>query len=230
MIGSDAFEKIFYLYTREYPKYLKSISETFYENKQIAVLHNITKQFFDKFAQMPSESQLKTLAKQDKFKSLISESVINIVFEENLDEYDPDWLKETCESWVLWKSLDKSLVDTIEYVKTVNVTPNNVKDIINKVKTLINDRNSITFSTDLGSDFFEVASHVSKPENKFSSNHNWIDNLTGGYSTKTLVVYAGEPNIGKCLEKFSKIKIRNKKTGQIQEIEVEKFYNLLKKI
>lgn len=199
MIGSDAFEKIFYLYTRENPKYLKSISETFYENKQVSVLHNITKQFFDKFAQMPSESQLKTLAKQDKFKTLISESVINIVFEENLSEYDPDWLKETCESWVLWKSLDKSLVDTIEYVKTVNVTPNNVKDIINKVKTLINDRNSISFNTDLGSDFFDATSHMNKPENKFSSNHNWIDQLTGGYSTKTLVVYSGAPNIGKSI-------------------------------
>ena len=197
MIGSDAFEKIFYLYTRENPKYLSTVSDSFYENKQISVLHSITKQFYERFSQMPSESQLKTLAKQDKFKTQISESIINIVFDEKLDEYDPDWLKETCESWVLWKSLDKSLVDTIEYVKTVQVNPNNVKDIINKVKTLINDRNSISFSSDLGSDFFEVTSHINKPENKFSSCHNWIDQFTGGYSTKNLVVYAGQPNVGK---------------------------------
>ena len=76
MIGSDAFEKIFYLYTRENPKYLSSVSDSFYENKQISVLHGITKQFYERFSQMPSESQLKTLAKQDKFKSLISEGCL----------------------------------------------------------------------------------------------------------------------------------------------------------
>lgn len=230
MVGSDAFEKIFYLYTRENPKYLKNIAESFYENKQLAVLHNITKQFYEKFNQVPSESQLKTLANQAQFKTQISESIINVVFDENLGEYDPDWLAETCQSWVLWKSLDKSLVDTIEYVKTVKVDPNNVKDIINKVKTLINERNSISFNTDLGSDFFNPNSHIMPAGTKFSSNHTWIDNLLGGYSLGTLVAYAGEPNIGKCLEKTTIIKIRNKSTGQIQEIEVEKFYNLLKKL
>lgn len=36
--------------------------------------------------------------------------------------------------------------------------------------------------------------------------------------------------VGKCLEKNSKIKIRNKKTGEIQEIEIEKFYNMTFKL
>lgn len=34
---------------------------------------------------------------------------------------------------------------------------------------------------------------------------------------------------GKCVFKDTKIKIRNKKTGEIQEIEIEKFYDLIKK-
>ena len=33
---------------------------------------------------------------------------------------------------------------------------------------------------------------------------------------------------GKCVFKDTKIKIRNKKTGEIQEIEIEKFYDLIK--
>ena len=229
MIGSDAFEKIFYLYTRENPKYFKNISDTFYENKQISVLHPITKTFYERFNQIPTESQLKTLAKQDKFKTQISESIINVVFDEKLDQYETAWLEETCQSWVLWKSLDKSLVDTIEYVKTVKVDPNNVKDVINKVKTLINERNSISFNTDLGSDFFDPMSHISPSDTKFSSNHNWIDQLLGGYSLKTLVAYCGEPNVGKCFFGDTKIKIRNKVSGEIIEINGENFYNSLKK-
>ena len=33
---------------------------------------------------------------------------------------------------------------------------------------------------------------------------------------------------GKCVFKDTKIKIRNKKTGEIQEIEIEKFYEMIK--
>lgn len=35
---------------------------------------------------------------------------------------------------------------------------------------------------------------------------------------------------GKCVFRNTKIKIRNKKTGEIQEIEIEKFYDLIKDI
>ena len=199
MIGSSEFEKVFYLYTRENPKYLKNITESFYENEQIGTLHTITKQFFERFNQVPSNEQLKIVAKQEKFKEQVNDSIIDLVFDEPIDSYDSEWVQETCQSWILWKSLDRSLIDTLEYVKTVKVNPNNVKEVINKVKTLINDRNSITFNQNLGKNFFEAENHIPEANSKISTGHNWIDQMTGGYRTKSLVVYAGEQNIGKSI-------------------------------
>ena len=199
MIGSAEFEKVFYLYTRENPKYLKNINDSFYENDQIGTLHTITKQFYDRFNQVPSEEQLKIVSKQEKFKEKVTDSVIDLVFDEPISAYDSEWVQETCQSWILWKSLDRSLIDTLEYVKTVKVNPNNVKDVINTVKNLINDRNSITFNQNLGKNFFEAESHIPESNSKITTGHNWIDQSTGGYRTKSLVVYAGEQNIGKSI-------------------------------
>lgn len=199
MIGTTEFEKVFYLYTRENPKYLKNINESFYENEEIGTLHKITKQFHDRFNQVPSQEQLKIVAKQEQFREKITDSLIDIVFDEPIDSYDSEWVQETCQSWILWKSLDKSLIDTLEYVKTVKVNPNNVKDIINKVKSLINERNSITFNQNLGKNFFDDQSHIPEPNSKITTGHNWVDQFSGGYRTKSLVVYAGEQNIGKSI-------------------------------
>ena len=199
MIGTQEFEKVFYLYTRNNPKYMKNVSDSFYDNEEISTLHQITRQFFDRFNQMPSKDQLKLVAKQDKFKEQITDGIIDSVFDEPIESYDQEWVESTAQSWILWKSLDKSLVDTLEYVKTVKVTPENVKDIVEKVKLLINDRNNITFNQNMGKNFFEADNHVPESNSKITTCHNWIDQFTGGYRTKSLIVYAGEQNIGKSI-------------------------------
>ena len=199
MIGSQDFEKVFYLHVRNNPNYFKNVSEAYFDNEEIGVLLSIDKTFHERFNQVPSRDQLKMIAKQEKFVDRVTENIIDIVFDEPIDSYDPEWIKETSESWILWKSLDKSLIDTLEYVKTVKVTPNNVKDIVNKVKNLINERNSITFNQSMGKNFFEAENHIPEVNSKISTNHNWIDHYTGGYRTKSLVVYAGEQNIGKSI-------------------------------
>lgn len=228
MNNPEDFEKVFYLYTRENPKHFKNVSDSFYDNEQISVLHEITKQFYERFTQIPSKEQLKIIAKQEKFKDKLSESIIDLIFEEPIESYDSEWVQTTSRAWILWKSLDKSLIDTLEYVKTVKVTPNNVTDVINKVKLMINERNSISFEQNLGKNFFDAENHIPPPNSKITTCHNWIDQFTGGYRTKSLIVYAGEQNIGKCAHKDTIISIRNKKTGQIQKIRIEDFYNLVK--
>lgn len=197
MIGTADFEKVFYLYIRNNPNYFKTITESSFDNDEIGVLYNIDKQFHERFKQIPTKDQLKLIAKQEKFVDRISEKIIDIVFDEPIDSYDPQWIKETSEAMILWKNLDKSLIDTLEYVKTVKVTPSNVSEVVNKVKNLINERNNITFNQSLGKNFFDAESHIPELNSKITTNHNWIDHFTGGYRTKSLVVYAGEQNIGK---------------------------------
>lgn len=199
MIQSTDFEKIFYLYTLENPKYLKSVKKGFYDSQDIETLSYITKSFFERFKETPSQEQIRAIVKA-KFPDTVKDNIIDIIFKGNLKDYDPKWLQETSESWIRWKNLDQSLIDTIEYVKTTKVNPDNVQDIVSKVKDLIVTRNSVNFDNNHGLSFFDVDSHTQRKYDKISSGHNFVDHYTGGgYDVKSLVVYAGEQNIGKSI-------------------------------
>jgi archaellum biogenesis ATPase FlaH len=199
MIGSTDFEKIFFLYCLKNPKYLDRVHDGFFSSREIQILSDISKKFFERFNETPTKDNLRLISKE-KYKDVIKDNLIDIIFKEDLGQFDEKWLKETSEGWVIWKNLDESLVDTIEYVKTVKVTPENVLEVVTHVKDLITTRNSISFDDNLGLDFFDPESHVQKRENKISSGHQWFDNYSnGGYDTKSLIVYAGEQNIGKSI-------------------------------
>jgi archaellum biogenesis ATPase FlaH len=199
MIQSTDFEKIFYLYTIENPKYLKSIKKGFYDSTEIETLGFITKSFFERFKETPTREQIKAIVKT-KFPDKVKDNIIDLIYDTNLKDYDVKWLQETSESWIRWKNLDQSLIDTIEYVKTTKVTPDNVQDIVSKVKDLIVSRNSVNFDNNIGLNFFDVESHTQIKRQKIKSGHQFVDNYTGGgYDTKSLIVYAGEQNIGKSI-------------------------------
>jgi hypothetical protein len=89
----------------DYYNYLANIDEGFYDSEEIATLHKITKGFNQRFSQIPTKDQVKLIARQDQFKDRITESIIDLIFDEPIDSYDPDWLRERSEAWILWKSL-----------------------------------------------------------------------------------------------------------------------------
>ncbi|MDC0008876.1 hypothetical protein OAE73_00785, partial [bacterium] len=141
------------------------------------------------------------IQRSEKAKEKVTEDILNIIFDVDLDQYDEEWLTQTAESWIKWRTFDTSLIDTIEFIKTTQVTPENVDSIVTKVKGLINDRNNLSFNSDLGLDFFEVDSHDQKDTEKVSTGYNFLDRMLGGGYDKggNLIVYAGEQNIGKSI-------------------------------
>lgn len=199
--GQD-FEKIFFKLSLAKPKYLQSIKAGFYTSEEIDILSRISNQFYTKYNETPTKENLSLLTQRNqRAKEKISENILDILFEVDLDQYDEDWLTSTAESWIKWRTFDTSLVDTIEFIKTTQVTPENVDSIVTKVKGLINDRNNLSFNSDLGLDFFDVDSHDQRETEKVSTGYNFIDRMLGGGYDKggNLVVYAGEQNIGKSI-------------------------------
>ena len=150
--GKD-FEKVFFKLSLLKPKYLDTIKRGFYTSDDIDVLHQLTVKFYEKFHETPKVEQMKLLVKNSKIGSRVEDGIIEIIYETDLSQYDDEWLISTTESWIKWRNFDTTLIDTIEYIKTTDVNPDNADHIINKVKTLINDRNSITFNSDIGLDF-----------------------------------------------------------------------------
>ena len=199
---SQDYEKMFFRFSLEKPKYLQAIKAGFYSSEEIDILSTLALKFFMKFSETPSKEQLRLLVKNAKgAKDKVDDNIINLIFNVDLDQYDEEWLTSTAESWIKWRNFDTTLIDTIEFIKTTNVTPENTDHIINKVKTLINERNNLTFNSDLGLDFFDAESHDQKETDKVSTGYNFLDRVLGGGYDKggNLVVYAGEQNIGKSI-------------------------------
>jgi archaellum biogenesis ATPase FlaH len=196
--GQD-FEKIFFKLSLQKPKYLEAIKKGFYTSEEIDAMHYLATKFHDKFHESPSLEQMKLLVQRAKTE--VDPDIIEVVYHADLTQYDEEWLTSTAESWIKWRNFDTTLIDTIEYIKTTQVNPDNVDSIITKVKGLINDRNSLTFNSDIGLDFFNPTDHVQEGVTKTSSGYNFLDRALGGGYDKdgTLVVYVGEQNIGKSI-------------------------------
>ena len=196
--GQD-FERIFFKLSLQKPKYLEAIKKGFYTSEEIDALHYLATKFHEKFHESPSKEQMKLLVQRGKKE--VDEDLIDIIYASDLSQYDEDWMTSTAESWIKWRNFDTTLIDTIEYIKTTQVNPENVDGIISKVKTLINDRNSLTFNSDLGLDFFNPSDHIQEGVTKISTGYNFLDRALGGGYDKdgTLTVYVGEQNIGKSI-------------------------------
>jgi len=199
--GED-FEKIFFRLSLVKTKYLKSIKSGFYTSQEIDILSQLSNKFFERFNETPTKDQLAMLIQRsEKAKEKITDGILNLVFDVDLDQFDEEWLTSTAESWIKYRTFEISLTDTVEFVKTTAVTPENVDSIVAKVKGLINDRNNLSFNSDLGLDFFDVDAHDQKDTEKVSTGYNFLDRMLGGGYDRggNLIVYAGEQNIGKSI-------------------------------
>jgi len=197
MKSSQDHEKTFFKYFLSKPIYLNKVGKKFFKNADIDALANLAKEFYVKFGEAPSEKQMNALI-LDASSVDVPDTIVKQIYSENIEDYDKDWLKRTAEAWVKWKHFDKQLIRTVEYVKTQNVTPENVEDVVSRAAGMISSDGKISFDADVGLNFFNPEDHVQGTTDKIKTGWDFIDRITGGgYDKKSLVVYAGEQGIGK---------------------------------
>jgi replicative DNA helicase len=191
-------EKIFFNFFLKKPHYLKAVRPGFFANRDIDHIAKLSKDFYLKFGESPSKDQMKALVTDDPTE--ISAEIVHQIYDINLAEFDEAWLKRTGEAWVKWRHFDKQLVKTIEYVKTQNVSPENVEDVVQRAISMISTEGSLSFDADLGLDFFNPEDHLQRVNEKIQTGWSFVDNVSGGgYDPKSLVVYAGEQGLGKSI-------------------------------
>jgi predicted ATP-dependent serine protease len=111
--------------------------------------------------------------------------------------------------------------------KTTKVDIENIAEVIETARDILEKGTNISFDFDEGLDFFDASHHVQPTWDTFSTGFPYLDKaLGGGWSSKALYIIAGENKVGKCSSGSTKIKIRNKKSGLIQEVTLKTFANL----
>jgi len=197
---STHLEKIFFHYLQSNREVQASVEPRFFESPLIRKVYELSRDFSSKYSDAPSRQQIVELSKIQNLEETISEEAVRALYEINLTEYEDEWLRETTETWIEYKNLDTSIYDVINYLKTTKVTAENIKEVVDKVKSIVNERNSIEFGFDEGLDFFNPESHIQPTSDTFSTGYNYIDLvLGGGFYSKALFCFIGEMKIGKSI-------------------------------
>ena len=197
---STHLEKIFYHYVLERPELLNVVKPRFFRTSSLSKLYEIGNNFYEKYNKQPTQQQVKELVKSLGLSEEINDQQISLLYETNLSQYEPEWLKESTEAWVEYQNLDASVQDLISYLKTTQVNVENVKDVVQTAKTIISEQNNIQFGFDEGLDFFNPDSHIQPLSDTFSSGYEYIDTvLGGGFYSKALFCFIGEMKIGKSI-------------------------------
>ena len=182
------------------PAYIELAKPEFFKNDSFKTLVEISKDFWEKYKQSPSKDQLKESLKISGKGEDVKDSDIDSIYEIDLNNYDSEWLTETTQFFIEYKNLTKSAVEAVKYLQSTPVSSENIKNVIETFKGIINDRNTIDFSFDEGLDFFNASNHKQPTFNTFSSGYPFVDTvLGGGFSAKALYVFMGMPKVGKSL-------------------------------
>ena len=189
-------EKIIFAYMLKHPNYLMQIGKDFYTNDDIQTVALVAKGFFKQYKETPSCEQMISLLK-DYDKGPTPE-IIRSIYDIDMNPYDDEWLKETTEGWIKWRALNVNISKASAYIKTTELSLDNVVDVVQRATNMVADTSLITFDNDLGSDFFDVDSHKSVKEYKIPYTWEYFNKISkGGLDLKTLTCYIGATNAGK---------------------------------
>jgi replicative DNA helicase len=192
-------EKIFLKHILESKDYIHVVKERFFETEVIKECWKLSEDFYNRYGEAPTRKQIEELVKIKGLEETVTNAKLDIVYDVDLSTYDAEWLEENVEAWIEYKNLDGSVFDLMNYLQTTNVTPENVKDVVNTAKSIILERNNLDFRFDAGLDFFNPDSHEQPSADTFPTGYEHIDRVTGGYSIKTLWVFLGQAKVGKSI-------------------------------
>ena len=113
MINTGAIRKDnFYYLHLKIPNILRLLKRDFFQFQEVDLLIAISKQYYNKFKKSPSKDQLWMIITTKELEDRCAKIFFEELFKKELKDYDIDWVEETARSWIKWKHLDSSIVDT----------------------------------------------------------------------------------------------------------------------
>lgn len=227
-------ERIILLYIIENPEYINDIKSTFFENKELSLIIKLMKAYYAKYEKIPNWQLVKVLISNAKTAGktdieLLDDSELEDLWDKtHLTEVGEDWAKDLTEAFIKWKTYINSLTEVLEKTKLSDVDIDNVDNFINKSVSKIEEVEKVNFDRDLGTDFWNPEEHifVGTSEYKIPSQWDFFNRATkGGFDSKSIVIYMGQTNVGKCCVYDTLINIRNKKTHESKRVKIGDFFH-----
>lgn len=224
-------EQIFWHYILDNRQYLNTTKPEFFSNEILKELFDIAKDHALRYGEAPSVDQIIELVKIKGKTDIISTDIIGALYDTKTKSknYDSKWIDDNVGPWIRIRNLDNVMRKSIAYMKTTKITAENATEAVEKVRSMLTTETAIDFDFNMGSDFFDAASHKQTRLIRASTGYDFMDIcMKGGYWKGSLVGLLGAPKSGKCVVGSSMIRIKNKKTGEIREISMSDFHKLCK--
>jgi len=195
-------EQIFYHFILEHPIFLNVTKPEFFTNSNVKEVFEIAKEHALKYQEPPSKEQMiqliaiKGLA--EKFNNDMVEGLYNT--KQLLSQYGDEWLEQNIGPWIQVRNLDNVMRKSIAYMKTTKVTAENASEVVERVRHMMSHETAIDFTFNMGTSFFDPASHLQTRLSRTPSGYDYIDICTkGGYWKGMLMVLFGMPKSGKSM-------------------------------
>lgn len=172
-------------------------------------------------------SEIKTRGKDD----IISDDYVKTLYDINLYDYSEDDLRDKVEQWIRYRTYRTNYesvaieMRSAEREQLINVET--ASEYVDRWTHMIDKAQGISFDNGEMLDIFDAEMHKPVIVERTPSAYTYLnDCLGGGFDPKTLVMYLGGTNVGKCACAETVIRIRNRRTGEVREISLGDFYGL----
>ena len=227
-------EKAFLAKIMNEPDQFHKVKPHFFGNADIRLVYDTIRESYikDKNKIVPSKQQILTMVSMVDSQGTVSREVLKMILKEDLSAYDDDWLSERFQAWKVSKHTRDQLKESIDLIRNMDeIDYDNVIDIATRLKEKFAEIETIGSDvTDFGDDFDDPESHRQLiGQNKMSSGWSNIDKiLGGGWDRSTLNLLMAPTNSGKCADYQTVTRLKNKKTGEIVEMMMGDFHEMIK--
>lgn len=178
---------------------IKKIKAKFFNNEDLQVTWKYATQYHDDHGKIPTKKELRVFLGLKN--QAIDDEVLDEIYNYNLSDHNYSFLYKYVKSFVLLRGFNILLVDMLTTLKTTNINPENIEQVIESVRNKMNDKLSINFQNGKsGLNIMNPHHHIQVSKDGQPTGFKFFDKTQGGgWNPKTLIVFQGRPKVGKSI-------------------------------
>ena len=117
---------------------IKKIKAKFFNNEDLQVTWKYATQYHDDHGKIPTKKELRVFLGLKN--QAIDDEVLDEIYNYNLSDHNYSFLYKYVKSFVLLRGFNILLVDMLTTLKTTNINPENIEQVIESVRNKMNDK------------------------------------------------------------------------------------------